>query len=282
MERIGTFRSPAAKARYHLVYQELLDRCPKPAEQHDIQTGYGTTRVYRWGPGDAPPIVLLSGMAATSGSWHEVIPGLSKHNPVYAIDTLGEPGLSVQTAPLKDQNDRARWLDQVLEGLDLTNVHLLGASAGGYSAANQAFRAPQRLATVTLFDATLVVTQFRPIVLLSVVLLMTVRSKWLWRQVLKLWMGSAEVPEIIMTGIETYKAKLPPALRPGENEIRSIKLPVLAIFASRSVVHNAAKGAERARNWLRNGEVELWDMPHDLTDPDRFTQRVLDFVAVHS
>ncbi len=84
-----------------------------------------------------------------------------------------------------------------------------------------------------------------------------------------------------MTGIETYKAKLPPALRPSANEIRSIKLPVLAIFARKSVVHNAAKGAERARNWLRKAEVELWDMPHDLTEPGRFTQRVLDFVAVH-
>lgn len=282
MERIGTFRSPAAKARYYLVYQEQLDRCPNPGQQHDIETGYGTTRVYRWGPGDAPPIVLLSGMAATSGSWHEVIPALSANNPVYAIDTLGEPGLSVQTAPLTDQNDRARWLDQVLEGLDLENVHLVGASAGGYYAANQAFRAPRRLATVTLLDATLVVTQFRPMVLLSVLLVMTLRSKWLWRRVLKLWTGSSDVPEIIMTGIETYKVKLPPAPKPGENQIRSIKLPVLAIFAAASVVHNAAKGAERARNWLRNGEVELWDMPHDLTDPDRFTRRVLDFVAAHS
>jgi pimeloyl-ACP methyl ester carboxylesterase len=286
MKRMGAFRSPEAAARYHLAYHALLGQCPVPDRQFDVETSFGITRVYRWGQGDAPPIVLLSGMAATAGSWAGHIPALSQGHPVYAIDTLGEPSLSVQTAPLRDQDDRARWLDEVLAGLGLTGVHLVGGSMGGYYAVNQAIRAPGRLITVTCLDPVMVTSAYRVRVMLGILLVLLVRSKWLWRRTLRWWTGNAAIDplelEIAMAGIAAYRAKLPPVLRFSEEQIRSIGRPVLAIFAGRSVLHDAALAADRARTWLRDGEVELWDMGHSIEDPDRFSRRVLDFVQQHT
>jgi pimeloyl-ACP methyl ester carboxylesterase len=268
-----------------LVYQALLSQCPVPDQQFDVETSFGATRVYRWGQGDAPPIVLLSGMAATAGSWAKHIPALSRRHPVYAIDTLGEPSLSVQTAPLRDQDDRARWLDEVLAGLGLSGVHLVGGSMGGYYAANQAVRAPGRLISVTILDSIMVTSTYRVRIMLGILLVLLLRSKWLWRRTLRRWTGSAvDLPEldIAMAGIANYRAKLPPVLRLSEEQIRSIDVPVLTVFAGRSVLHDAALAAERARSWLRNGEVELWDMGHFIDDPDRFNQRILQFVGQHT
>jgi pimeloyl-ACP methyl ester carboxylesterase len=283
MKRIGAFRSPEAAASYHAAYHALLSRCPVPDEQFDVETSFGMTRVYRWGPGDAPPIVLLSGMAGTAGSWAGYIPALSRSHPVYAIDSLGEPSLSVQTAPIRDQADRARWLDEVLAGLGLTGVHLVGGSMGGYYAMNQAIRSPGGLASVTFVDSVMVTSTYRMTIMVGILVVLLMRSKWLWRRTLRWWTGNAGEPpefEIIMAGITSYRAKLPPVLRFSEEQIRSIKLPVLAVFAGRSTIHNAASAAERARTWLSNGEVVVWaDSGHTIADPDRLTQLVLNFVG---
>jgi pimeloyl-ACP methyl ester carboxylesterase len=157
---------------------------------------------------------------------------------------------------------------------------------GGYYAVNQAIRAPGRIASVTFFDWIMVTTTYRVKVMLGILLLLLGRSKWLWRRTLRWWSGNVVEPlelEIAMAGISTYRAKLPPVPRLSEDQIRSIRLPVLAIFASRSILHDGALATECARNWLRYGEAELWpESGHYIADPDRFNQRVLDFVGLHT
>jgi pimeloyl-ACP methyl ester carboxylesterase len=43
-----------------------------------------------------------------------------------------------------------------------------------------------------------------------------------------------------------------------DDQLRSLDLPVLALIAGRSVMHDAARAAARARNLLPRGQVELW------------------------
>ncbi|GAA3044614.1 alpha/beta fold hydrolase [Actinokineospora globicatena] len=63
----------------------------------DVETRYGTTRVRRSGVGRGTPVVLLPGFMGTSLTWYPHVADLSERHEVYAVDTLGEPGLSVQT-----------------------------------------------------------------------------------------------------------------------------------------------------------------------------------------
>ena len=48
--------------------------------------------------------------------------------------------------------DAAAWLDEVLAGLGLERVHLVGMSYGGWLALNQGIYGPARLAMLTLLD----------------------------------------------------------------------------------------------------------------------------------
>ncbi len=84
--------------------------------------------------------------------WAENLPGFAAERTVYALDALGDAGLSVQTRALEGGADQAAWLDQALAGLGAPKVHLVGHSFGGWSAANYAVRHPARVATLTLVE----------------------------------------------------------------------------------------------------------------------------------
>ncbi|MFC4852217.1 alpha/beta fold hydrolase [Actinophytocola glycyrrhizae] len=148
-DKNGGFPNEKTRARYLAVYDELLD-WPVPHTELTVETPFGPTHVRR--SGDGPPLVLLHGVSATSIMWQSVVAGLAARHTVYAVDTIGEAGRSVQTAPLPDAASHAEWLEAVLARLDLGAAHLVGLSRGGWLALNQAVHAPARVAAVTAFD----------------------------------------------------------------------------------------------------------------------------------
>lgn len=53
---------------------------------------------------------------------------------VYAIDMIGEAGLSAPSRPPLDSGAYAQWLDNVLDSLSLDRVSIVGISLGGWLA----------------------------------------------------------------------------------------------------------------------------------------------------
>ena len=123
-----------------------------PAQTLDVPTSFGTVRAYRFGPGDGVPVLLLPGRLSATPMWEANLAGFARHRPVWAVDLLGEPGLSVQTRPLAGADDQAAWLAELLDGLGMDAVHLLGLSIGGWSALNLAARRPGKLASLILLE----------------------------------------------------------------------------------------------------------------------------------
>lgn len=85
-------------------------RAPARAET-DVETSFGTTHVYRYGPTDPAahsrtPVVLVHGAGSCSAMWYPNTPALSAARPAYAIDTPGDPGRSLQREPVH-QPERA-------------------------------------------------------------------------------------------------------------------------------------------------------------------------------
>ncbi|MEC3978509.1 alpha/beta fold hydrolase [Amycolatopsis sp. H20-H5] len=286
MKAIGDFRSPARRNRYFDAYDKAMDECPAPAEVYDVATRHGTTRVYRFGQGDVPPMVLLPGLMATAACYWSLIPAFAAHGPVYAVDTLGEAGRSVQTSPFEDLADRARCLDDVLERLDLTEAHLVGGSTGGWHAFNQAIHAPVRLASVTMLDPTTLTAPFSRPVLWYSALTAILDNDWMWRRFLR-WSAGEDImgrpdAQLTLAGIRAYRSRVPFQSCPGDDEIRSVRTPVLAMFGARSVVHDPIVAADRLRALLPHADIEtLPGAGHHLflrpADRDRIVDRVLEF-----
>lgn len=146
------FRSVESRQRYLAVYDRVRALSSRPDAVHDVPTEFGVVRVYQHGPAGGIPVVLLHCFWATSAMWAEHVSALTNDFTVYTVDLLGQPGASVQSRSMKSAQDCACCLDQVLGGLGLTGVHLVGHSYGGWTAAQTAARIPDRLASVTLIE----------------------------------------------------------------------------------------------------------------------------------
>ena len=75
-------------------------------------------------------------------------PSWVRHFHIYAVDLIGEPGLSAPSRPPLDSDAYALWLDDVLRELSITRTSLVGVSFGGWLALGYASRRPEAVAKV--------------------------------------------------------------------------------------------------------------------------------------
>jgi pimeloyl-ACP methyl ester carboxylesterase len=234
----------------------------------DVPTSFGTVRAYRFdGPSSAPdtPVLLLPGRNASTPMYAVNLPPLLEQRTVYSVDLLGEAGLSVQNQRLTGPDDQAQWLDETLAGLGLDRVHLLGVSIGGWTATNAAVRRPGRASSLALLDPAMTFATIpAKAMLASIFMYLPGVPDVVLRRVLRWIAGGADVddslPEaaLISAGSTDFMLRSPMPKLFTDDQLRSLDIPVLALIAGRSVIHDAARAAARARNLLPRGQVELW------------------------
>jgi pimeloyl-ACP methyl ester carboxylesterase len=131
-------------------YREFLSRWPVPAEHLHVPTTQGETFVIACGPSDAPPLVLLHGSLANSAMWLTDVADYARHFRMYAIDLIGEPGLSAPSRPPMTSDAYARWLEEVLDALDIQRTRMVAVSLGGWMALDYATRHPDKVERLAL------------------------------------------------------------------------------------------------------------------------------------
>jgi pimeloyl-ACP methyl ester carboxylesterase len=152
-DRVPGFSGERARGRFLAAYERAFERLwPVPVEAEDAPTGAGTVRVYRAGGRGPNPYVLLPGAGGNALGWYRFVAPLARHRPVIAVDALGEPGASMQTAPVPGPEAAARWLEELLAALGVESGHLVGTSLGGWLAVEHERRFPGRAAALTLAD----------------------------------------------------------------------------------------------------------------------------------
>lgn len=265
-EKIGHFRNAQAFADFLTHYRECFAALPPVAETRDVPTGFGVVRVYRFaGRGDGAPVLLLPGRNGPAPVYGTNLPPLLEHRDVYCLDLLGEPGLSVQTVPITDAADQARWLDDTLAGLGLDRVHLCGISIGGWAAMNHAVRCPGRVTSLTLLDPAMTFDGIPlPMLAASIPMVVPGVPQWVRRRLLSWIAGgsdigaAAAVADLISAATAAFVLRLPAPTRFTDAQLRSVTVPVLSLLAGRSVVLRAQRAASYARKLLRHGEIEVW------------------------
>ncbi|WP_427885649.1 alpha/beta fold hydrolase [Kribbella sp. GL6] len=281
MRRLGHWNNSAGFEDYRRTYDAAMRDLPAPAETRDVETSYGTVRVYRFAGAPGPaPLVLLPGTSSGTPVWADNLKSLRAIADVYALDLLGEPGMSVQTAPIRSGDDKAAWLDQTLAALPEPRFNLLGLSIGGWTAMNLAVRRPDRIATVTTLDAANV---YDGIPLAIVVRSLPATVKWLpraWRNSLNSYIAGGKpvqdvpIADMIESGMKNYTIRQPPPQRITEEQLTGLSMPVLAIIAGRSVIHRPATARRTAERALRHKTVAFYpDASHAINGeyPERIS-----------
>ncbi len=281
------------------AYDEAFAEMPEAEESVDVRTDFGIVRLYRFsGTGDATgtgtataPLILLPGRSAASPVWADNLPMLREIGDVYTIDLLGEPGMSVQERPIQNDEDQAAWLHQALESLPEDRFHLIGLSIGGWSAVNLAVHESELVATMSLIDPVFV---FGEMPLSTVMRSIPAAFSWLpksWRDDFNSYTAGGapveDVPvaEMIEAGMQHYNLKLPQPARISEEQLAAIDLPVLAILAGDSVMHDPQAAVGTAERALSDGTVSYYPgASHALSgeQPEQIAIDIAGFISENS
>lgn len=289
MAKIGQWKSEAARDAYLKAYASLSKLWTIPFTEFDIETSYGTTHIRKCGTGAGAPLVLIPPVMGNGAVWYPIIERLAAERTVYALDIIGGPGLSVQTAPITGRADYAAWLDETLAALELPHAHVMGYSDGAWRAFMAAVDGSKRISSLLLVEPGGAVGKTPWGVLFKMIRYAIPPSEKNMRKAAE-WLMPGNVPvdeemACAKAGLG-YKTRSPWPQRLKDEELQAITAPTLLIYGAESVLGDADASAARARQQIPQCEVEIYPgASHGLLfqgrDKDAVLDRILGFAGLH-
>jgi len=144
------YKSREREAEIQALYDEALDGLGLPYESLTVGTRAGDTHVLAAGQENAPPVLFLPGGNLLNPTCLRWFSPLAADHRLYAPDLVGQPGRSSQTRSSPKDDGHAFWVEDVLDGLGLWRVPLLGLSYGAGLAIRTLGLAPERVSRAAL------------------------------------------------------------------------------------------------------------------------------------
>jgi pimeloyl-ACP methyl ester carboxylesterase len=254
----------AVRARY----AQFLQHWPAANAQLRLPTAQGETFVIASGPQGAPTVLLLHGGAANSASWMGDVATWARSFRVYAVDMIGEPGLSAPSRPPLESEAYALWLYEVLAGLGIERAALVGISLGGWLALDYATRRPERVSALALLCPGGVGRQ-RNVLLWAAPLMLF--GAWGRRFVMRR-LGAGAISDGASPAIKAFagfmdliQANFRPRTRAlprfADEALRRLAMPVLAILGGKDAMLDSAGTRRRLAANVPHAEIR-W-LPDD-------------------
>jgi pimeloyl-ACP methyl ester carboxylesterase len=254
------YRTEAGGQRIRERYVQTLRAWPVPCAHRRVPTREGETFVVVSGREDAPPLLLLHGSGTNSAMWIADIASWAEHFRVYAVDIIGESGLSAPSRPPLDSEAYADWLDDVLRGLGLAQASVVGASLGGWLALDYATRRPGRVRCLALLCPGGIGRQKWGWMFKA--LLLKPFGRWGLRRTLKAVAG-LDMPgsgEFLEGMVLTHRQFLPRKERLpvfSDAALRRLTMPVLVIAGERDAMLDSHDTARRLAGTVPHAAVRL-------------------------
>jgi pimeloyl-ACP methyl ester carboxylesterase len=219
---------------------------------------------------------------------------LSREHRVYAVDVLGEPGKSRPARRMTSLDDFLGWFTELIDGLGIDELDLVGNSFGGFTASHYAMRMPDRIRKLVLIAPATTIHRM-PAFYLHMLgpKAMYLFFPWLpgERRVLRRamrWMMNGLPPDPLWSPLfyrlmlyGSMTNQLFPRLYTRE-EFSQIEADVLLIIGSRERIYDPRAAIRSARKVIPRLEVDLVPEAHHiaaLAQPERVSRRILEFVA---
>jgi pimeloyl-ACP methyl ester carboxylesterase len=260
-EELGHWKRPSDEAAFRELVDALVaETWSAPLTATELPTAFGTVVVHSVeGRGEA--VVLLPGWGAPA-AMHvpDLLDGLAGR-PYHLVETLGDVGPSVQTAPIRNADDEAAWLTEVLDGLGLERPHLVGTSLGGYRAMNLAVRRPSRVRSLSGLEPALARPTGRFFRHGLAVLAATALPTGMRRRAgVRLHMPGLDDRRVTKLGRLSYTKHVSGHPRPAwldDEQLASITAPTLILLGADSELHDAAAAEARLRRTMPGATVEV-------------------------
>lgn len=293
------FRSEEAKADYLARSLERARTWPVPCETMLLETPSGQTFVRVSGRVTDPPLVLLPGARVSSLMWADSIASLAARHRTYALDIIGDAGLSVNRFRITKSEDFVRWLDEVAPLLVPEGAFsLMGISLGGSIAAQYALRFPSRVRSVALLAPAATVLRFSPGFFVRFTALslpipglgrdpLRRTCRWLFRDALQgdeACQARFEDALVELRRVVRAFALPPPPWPPvfTDKEWQSFRVPCLFLVGENEKMYSAAAAVRRLNRVAPQVKAQIISgAGHDLSmvKPDLVTRKVLEFLG---
>lgn len=279
------YRSPEGEQAIKDRYRQFLKHWPVANQHLRIPTREGETFVIASGPETASPVILLHGTAFNSTMWMGDITAWSQYFRVYAVDIIGDAGLSAPSRPSYATDAHAIWLDDVLQGLGVEKASFVGVSLGGWVALDYATRRAERVTSVVAIAPGGLASKNVLVWALPLLLL----GAWGRKKMAKKISGSAsakpspaekavsEFMAIVFKNMKPRRKTLPDV---SDESLKRLTMPLLAILAGKDVFVDSQRARMKLeRNVAKSRICLLPDSHHSITNQ---TQPILEFLrAVH-
>ena len=191
--------------------------------------------------------------------WGSDVATYSRDYRVYAVDLLGEPGKSSPNRPPWEGPAYAEWLDDVLAGLHVDRVRLVGLSQGGWTALKFAVAQPQRVEQLALLTPGGVVPD--KLSFLFYAMLYMGLGKWGIRRLVRLLYGRQPIPvgveDITMLFMRHFKGRMGVLPLLTDEELRRLTMPTLLLVGSQDALRDSERIAARLGQFLPNFESAI-------------------------
>ncbi len=259
MSDCSVYKTAAGERAVKGHYNSILARWPVPFCLVKIGTRYGHTSVLSCGAPDGAPLVLLHGAASNSLTWIADVEQLGRRHKLFGVDVIGEPGLSAGARPPWKGPAYSEWLANVLDGLGLQGVRLLGLSQGGWIALKFATCWPGRVEKLVLLSPGGVV-RTRPMFLLRALPLLVMGRPGV-RRLNRIVASPQKLHPEALVFMNLMLAHLRPRTEPAplftDEELQRLTMPVLLVGGDRDAIHDCRAMAARLRKLLPCAQTRL-------------------------
>ncbi|WP_084484438.1 alpha/beta fold hydrolase [Nocardia anaemiae] len=136
-----------------LVNAELVTRQSAEASGNPtLSLDGGNIHVRQDGPSDAPALVLIHGLAASTRSWDALVPLLTKSHRLIRIDLLGHGQSAKPAGGGYGMPEQGRRVGQAMDRLGVEHAVVIGHSTGGAVATALAEQRPDLVTSLVLID----------------------------------------------------------------------------------------------------------------------------------
>ena len=252
-----------ARLAYERAYAASLELWPIPWESRFVETTFGDTHVIVSGEPDGEPVVLLHAASLSAVQWSLQAGGLGQTHRLYAVDLMGDIGLSRQRAEVHTRAQAADWLTTTLDGLELDRSALVGSSFGGFHAINLALARPDRVGSLALLAPAATLKPFKPLANVFIrtgsllPLPMTVKPG-----LRGMMSGDLPDPRIVrqmqigVAGFRYDRAGIFPSQVP-DRELADLACRTLVLLGDREMIYDPDEAARRATALIPDCDVEV-------------------------
>lgn len=258
---MNVFKSIEGREKIREYYNNILSVFP--LAKRYVDTSFGKTFVLEAGSDENPAIILLHGSCSNSAAWLGDMQALLGYFHVYAVDILGEPGNSEENRLNINSDEYPRWLNEVLDGLNIGNAVIMGNSMGGWLSLHYAAAYPNRTTALVLLAASGIIPPKEAFMAQTAEINNNPEGAAAVNEAV---MSDEAIPKEVRDYMNLVMENFNPITDPlpvlTDSQMHALNMPVLLIAGTSDLTMDSEKAAERLLKLVPKAKVNLQEGSH--------------------